>query len=104
MNVDEALCLTIYAFGYANDKTAMLTHLKHARRIYKKSIRDLSDEASKSQAMELYANHVLLKHGKKKIRAAEPGYDTDEDILNEPKEKTEAIIRTAAHRNGVKCN
>ena len=67
VHVDEALCLKIYAFAYDNDKTAMLTHLKQARRIYKKSISNLSDETSKKRHWRYTRSTKFPNTGKRKF-------------------------------------
>ena len=65
MSVDEAICLTLYAFAFDTDKTAQLTHLKQARRRYKKSINNMDEEISKQEAQKTYETHAVLKYGKK---------------------------------------
>ena len=86
VSVDEALCLTLYAFAYDTDKTAQVTHLKSAWRLYKKRVLEIGDEASKQQSLASYQSHPLMKYGEKKIKKEDPGYDTDKDIAEEPKE------------------
>ena len=86
MSVDESITLTLYALAYDTDKTAQLTHLKAARRCWKKSINSIKDDLSKKEAEKQYSSHPVLKAGRKKITAQSSGYDTDKDITEEPKE------------------
>ena len=72
-------------------KTAQLTHLKSARRRYKKSINPTGAEESKEKDRKEYAAHALLKVGEKN-KQQDSGYDADKGILQEPKELAGAIL------------
>ena len=67
LSVDESISPKLYALAFDTDKTAQLTHLKSARRCFKKAIRDLQEEQTKNDAQQVYESHPLLKLGKQKL-------------------------------------